>query len=243
VDSSVSDLPLLEVLRLGTRPHKETWELQQELLEKRAVGEISDTLILVEHESLITVGRGGDLQAVQSADLPVVEVERGGEATYHGPGQVVAYPILALPEGQRDLHRHLGNLEEVIIRVLAEFDITGERKQGLTGVWIGEQKVASVGVAVRQWVTWYGFALNVHTDLEKFAEFQPCGLDPKVMTRVADHVQLPPATILFEVLIVKHMLEVFGRRLPDPPPLDPGPEPGGTCGSGPAGFPSLPIIP
>jgi lipoate-protein ligase B len=243
VDSPASDLPLLEILRLGIQPHQKTWELQQELLEKRAGGEINDTLILVEHEAVITVGRGGDLEAAQSAGLPVVEVERGGEATYHGPGQVVAYPILALPEGKRDLHIHLRNLEEVIICVLAELDIVGQRKGGLTGVWIGEQKVASVGVAVRHWVTWYGFALNVHTDLTQFGGFRPCGLDPKVMTRVADHADLAPATILLEVLIVKHMQEVFGYRLPDPPPLDPGPEPTGGCSGGPSRFPDLPIIP
>lgn len=243
--TSPPDLPLLEVLRLGSQPHQETHALQQELIEKRAADTIGDTLILVEHEPIITVGRGSDLLAARSSGLPVVEVERGGEATYHGPGQIVAYPILFLPEGRRDLHAHMRKLEEVVILVLAELEIEGTRKKGLTGVWIGEKKVASIGVAVRRWVTWYGFALNVHTDLNQFVGFQPCGLDPGVMTRVADHAEVPPATILFEVLIVKHLLAVFGFRLPDPPPLDPGPERDGPCTGGAESgrFPDLPIFP
>lgn len=231
--------PLLDVLRLGRKPYAEVHALQQELVERRIAGEIPDTLILVEHEAVITVGRkgGGELPAQQSA-IPVVEVERGGEATFHGPGQVVAYPIFQLPQGRRDLHAYLRDLEEVLIRVLTEVEVTGRREAGLTGVWIGDKKVASIGVAVRRWVTWHGLALNVHTDLEAFGSFQPCGLSPARMTRVADHAELPPALILFEVLVVKHVLEVFGLRLPDPPAP---PEPDGTVDE--KGFPNLPILP
>jgi lipoate-protein ligase B len=234
------NLPVLEVMRLGRRGYEETHALQQELVEKRLKGEITDTLILVEHDPVVTVGRGADRAAAEAAGLPVFEVERGGEATYHGPGQVVAYPILALPEGRRDLHRYMRDLEEVVIRVLDELDLAGRREEGKTGVWIAERKVASIGVAVRRWVTWHGLALNVHTDLEAFQPFRPCGLDPGVMTRVADFVTLPPATILFEVLLVKHVLEVFGLRLPDPPPPPAAPGPGEL---GPDGFPVLPLLP
>jgi lipoyl(octanoyl) transferase len=234
--SESPELPVLDVLRLGRKPYGEVHELQQELLAKRVAGEIPDTLILVEHEAVVTVGRKADVGSLASLGLPLVEVERGGEATYHGPGQVVAYPILLLDEDRRDLHRYMRDLEEVILRVLAEVDVTGRREAGLTGVWIGEQKVASIGVAVRRWVTWHGLALNVHTDLADFSAFSPCGLDPKVMTRVADHADLPPALILFEVLIVKHMLEVFGRRLPDPPKRAPDETDG-------KGFPVLPLLP
>jgi lipoate-protein ligase B len=177
----------------------------------------------------------------ESLGLPTFRVERGGEATWHGPGQVVAYPIFALAEGRRDVRRFLRDLEEVVIRTLAEVEVEGSRREGLTGVWIGEQKVCSMGVAFRQWVSWHGLALNVLTDPEAFQGFRPCGLEPGQMTRVADHAQIPPATLLFEVLIIKHLLDVFDLELPAPR------RPGGA-GAGPAtpagpGFPELPLLP
>ncbi len=214
-------------------PYAEAHALQEELLAQRIAGEIGDTLVLVEHEPVVTIGRGGDDGEARAAGHPVVEIERGGEATYHGPGQIVAYPILLLPEDRRDLHRYLRDLEEVVIRALAGVEIEGRREEGKTGVWIGDRKVASIGVAVRRWVTWHGLALNVHTDLADFRGFHPCGLDPQVMTRVSDHADIPPANILFEVLIIKHLLAVFGLELPPPPPLA---EPEG-------GFPGLPVHP
>lgn len=224
---------LLEVMRLGHRPYEEVYDLQRELLEKRIEDAIRDTLILVEHDPVITVGRGVDRDALPEVDLPVVAIERGGEATYHGPGQVVAYPIYKLPEGRRDVHRYMRDLEQVIIRVLAEIDVVGRCRTGLTGVWIGDRKVASIGVALRRWVAWHGLALNVHTDLEAFRTFRPCGLDPAQMTRVADHAEIPPANLLFEVLIVKHFGAVFGLELPPPPLAEE------SSGSG---YPELPIL-
>lgn len=229
----------LEVRRLGRSTYAEAHAEQERLLRARIAGEVGDQLLLTEHEPVVTVGRGVGASSVTGLDVPVVEVERGGEATYHGPGQLVAYPILLLPEGRRDLHRYLRDLEEVVLRCLAEVGIEGRRESGLTGVWIGTHKVASIGVAVRRWVTWHGLALNVHTELEAFRGFQPCGLDPTVMTRVADHAELPPTTMLFEVLVVKHLCEVFGLELPPPPPLQSPPEDeGGGCG-----LPQLPIFP
>jgi lipoate-protein ligase B len=224
---------VLHVERLGRTAYADAHALQLRRLEQRIREEIPDTLILTEHEPVVTVGRGASAGGL-AAGVPVVEVERGGEATYHGPGQVVAYPILALAEGRRDLHRYLRDLEEVVIRVLGEFEVEGRRAEGLTGVWIGERKVASIGVAVRRWVTWHGLALNVTTDLEAFRSFRPCGLDPGVMTRLADHVELPPASLLVEVLLVKHVCEVFGLELP---------EPGTPPASGDPRLPQLPILP
>ena len=212
---------LLDVLRLGMVPYEEAHERQRELLERRLAGEIPDTLVLCEHQEVVTLGRGTPPEAVEGLELPVIEVERGGEATYHGPGQLVVYPILALPEERRDLHRYLRDLEEVVIRCLGEVGIVGTRRPGLTGVWVDEQKICSVGVAVRRWVTWHGFALNVHTDLEAFRGFRPCGLDSEVMTRVADHAEIPPSTMLFQVLAVKHVCEVFDLELPPIPPPAP----------------------
>jgi lipoate-protein ligase B len=215
---------VLDVRRLGRVPYAEGHALQEELVEQRIRGEVGDVLVLLEHEPVVTVGRGTDRAELSGLGLPVVEVERGGEATYHGPGQLVAYPILALPERRRDLHRYLRDLEDVVIGVLAEVDITGTRRPGLTGVWVADKKVCSIGVAVRRWVTWHGLALNLATDLGAFASFRPCGLDARVMTNVADHTELPPTRLLFEVLVVKHLCRVFDLSLPPippPPPPDP----------------------
>jgi len=178
---------ILEVRRLGRTPYEETHALQEQLVEERLAGAIGDVLILTEHEPVITLGRksGDDPAAVTGsvAGVPVVSVERGGEATYHGPGQLVAYPIYLLPEGRRDLHRYLRDLEEVVIRMLAEVEVEGRRRPGLTGVWVGDKKLASIGVAVRRWVAWHGFSLNLFTDLEVYRSFRPCGLDPEVIRR------------------------------------------------------------
>lgn len=229
-----ADAPLLEVRRLGRTDYAEAHRIQEAALAGRIAGETTDLLLLTEHEPIITAGRKTPADELPQSDVPTIAVERGGEATFHGPGQVVAYPIFALPEGKRDLHRYLRDLEEVVLGVLAEFEIEGRRAPGLTGVWVGDHKIASIGVAVRRWVTWHGLALNVHTDLDAFNGFSPCGLDPKVMTRMADHAEMPPGLTLIEVLLVKHFCEVFGFELPPPPPLK-EPEPGA--------FPDLPIFP
>ena len=223
----------LDVRRTGRSDYEEARSLQQELVAARIEGRIGDVLVLTEHDPVVTVGRGTPAGEGAGLGLPVVEVERGGEATYHGPGQLVAYPILALPTERRDLHRYLRDLEEVVIGVLGEFDVEGRREPGLTGVWIGDRKVCSIGVAVRRWVTYHGFALNLHTDLEAFRGFHPCGLDAGVMTRLADHAELPPGNVLAEVLVVKHLCRVFDLHLPEPPAPQP-PAPGA--------FPELPLL-
>ena len=212
----------LEVRRLGRTRFEDVHALQRDLVDARADDKIIDVLILTEHEPVITVGRGTKIEAIGSIGMPVVEIERGGEATYHGPGQLVAYPILRLPEGRRDLHRYLRDLEETVIGVLGEFGVAGTRRHGFTGVWIGERKVCSIGVAVRRWVTYHGLAINLHNELRIFQRFRPCGLDPRVMTRLADHVELPPTNLLGEVLLVKHFCQVFGMELAPPDhPMDP----------------------
>ncbi len=230
--------PVLDVRRLGRTRYEDVHRLQLELVLARAEGSTGDVLILTEHEPVVTLGRGTPRDSVAGLEVPVVEVERGGEATFHGPGQVVAYPILWLPEGRRDLHRYMRDLEEVAIGVLSEFDVVGERRAGLTGVWIGEKKVCSIGVAVRRWVTYHGLALNLHTDLSLFRGFRPCGLGAEVMTRLADHTELPPSNVLGEVLVVKHFCRVFGYELPAPPA--PAPPPGGELSGG--GFRPLPLL-
>jgi lipoyl(octanoyl) transferase len=207
---------LLEVRRLGRMPYAAAHALQEELVAARVDGRICDQLLLVEHDPVITVGRGGEPQPAEQGGVPIVEVERGGEATYHGPGQLVAYPIVRLEGAHRDLHRYLRDLEEVVIRMLQDLGVRGLRKPGLTGVWVGERKICSVGVAVRRWVAWHGLALNVTTDLAAFRTFRPCGLDPDVMTRLADHVEPPADDPLLERSAVSHFCAVFGRELARP---------------------------
>ncbi len=180
--------PSFEVRDLGRRGFEETYGLQQDLLRARLSDEVGDLLLLVEHDAVVTRGRRSAEGDTAGVPFPVVTIERGGEATFHGPGQLVAYPILKLVEGQRDLHAYLRWLEGVVIEALAAVGVEGCRKEGLTGVWIGAQKVCSIGVAVRGWVTWHGLAVNVTTDLGAYQSFSPCGLSGDVMTRVEDHV-------------------------------------------------------
>jgi lipoate-protein ligase B len=175
---------LARLLDLGTREYGEVWELQRELVGKRQRDEIPDTLVLVEHPHVITLGRGTHKENLLApGDVPIFEIERGGDVTYHGPGQLVGYPILLLREPERDLHLYLRNLEEALLRTVGAFGIPGERKEGWTGVWTGggTRKLASIGVAVKRWVTLHGFALNVSTDLTRFSAINPCGLEATTM--------------------------------------------------------------
>jgi lipoate-protein ligase B len=177
------------VLNLGRREYGATLELQRQLVAARQNDEIPDTLVLVEHPDVITRGRGTHLEnLLATGDVPVFEIERGGDVTYHGPGQLVGYPIFLLREGERDLHRYLRNLEEGMIRGLSELGLSAGRRPAWTGVWTTTEpqaKLASIGIAVKRWVTLHGFALNVSTDLSRFATINPCGLDAAVMTSVS----------------------------------------------------------
>ena len=170
---------------LGRVPYRAALEFQHRAVDTRARGESPDVLYFVEHEPVLTVGRGGhDGNLLFSADeyarrgIEVVPVERGGDVTYHGPGQIVGYPIVALETlpGGRDLHRYLRDLEEAILRVLGSYGLSASRRPPYTGVWVGDRKVAAIGVAVRRWVTFHGFALNVNPDLSHFEWIHPCGI-------------------------------------------------------------------
>ncbi len=222
----LSSLPLLDVLRLGRMPYAEAHALQQTLVEERIADARPDTLVLCEHDAVITVGRKHAEARVFPPGIAVIEVERGGDATFHGTGQIVAYPIFKLEPERRDLHRFLRDLEQVVIDVLSEVSVPGVRKEASTGVWVGAQKVCSIGVAVRRWVTWHGLALNLSVDLDVFRGFRPCGLDGDVMANLADFTEVPPHRLLYEVLLVKHFCLRFGHRLPDPSPPRPTSTPG-----------------
>jgi len=170
----------------GLAPYAELHRLQQALVLLRAENKIPNLLLTGEHPPVITLGRKTPPGAAYDPDLEVVKVERGGEATYHGPGQVVVYPIIHLTQSRRNLHQFQRDLEEIGLRTLADFGIEGRRREGLTGVWIGKHKVQSLGIAVRRWVTWHGLALNVSTDLRPFRGFHPCGLSGEVMTSMVE---------------------------------------------------------
>jgi lipoate-protein ligase B len=201
------------VIDLQRREYGEVWKLQQELVAQRQRDEIADTLVLVEHPDVITLGRRQSSQAnvVAPGDVPIFEIERGGDVTYHGPGQLVGYPILKLDGDERDLHVYLRNLEEALIGVCADLGLDGRRNPGWTGVWIGERKVASLGIAVRRWVTMHGFALNVATDLSRFAAINPCGLDAAVMTSLSRELGREVALDAVEPLVIARFSSVFGR--------------------------------
>jgi lipoyl(octanoyl) transferase len=208
--------PALRVIDLGTREFGAVWRLQLELVAARQKGEIPDTLVLVEHPHVITMGRGARKENLLAPDdIPVFAIERGGDVTYHGPGQLVGYPIFQL--GERDLHLYLRRLEEVIIRTAADLGVTAERREGATGVWTSRpppRKLASLGVAVKRgWVTLHGLALNVATDLGRFSAINPCGFDAAVMTSLS--AELGRAITVAEVAppLVGHVAEVFERRL------------------------------
>ena len=184
---------------------------------KRQAGTIPDTLVLVEHPDTITMGRSARPDnIVQAGPIPVFAIERGGDVTYHGPGQLVAYPILHLRETERDLHRYLRGLEETILRTLADSRIAGVRRPGLTGVWTANgtapRKLASIGVAVRKWVTMHGLALNVNTDLARFGAVHPCGLDASVMTSMARELGQPVDFDAAKKALAKHMAAVLDRE-------------------------------
>ena len=189
------------VIDLGTRGYEQTRADQLELVAQRQRDEVPDTLLLVEHPHVFTLGRSRAAVAnvVAPGDVPVIEIERGGDVTYHGPGQIVAYPIVLLREGpERDLHQFLRNLEQAVIRTCARFGLVADREAGKTGVWTGtdqRKKLCSMGIACRKWVTFHGLALNVTTDLAYFHRINPCGFESDVMRSLASYVPVELAAV------------------------------------------------
>jgi lipoate-protein ligase B len=213
----------------GLAAYDEIHRLQERLVLLRAEDRIPNLLLTGEHLPVITLGRKTPASAPYPPALPVVPVERGGEATFHGPGQLVAYPIVHLTQARRDLHAFQRDLEEVGIRTLQDFGLLGERVEGKTGVWCGGRKVMSLGIAVRRWVTWHGLAINVETDLAPFRAFRPCGLSGAVMTTMAEILGHPLALPGVRDALVAHAGGILpgGPFLPGPLPEPVGP-PGGT---------------
>ena len=164
---------------LGRVEFEKAFAMQEEIVRGKVAGAAQDELLLLEHEPVYTIGRTPDQSSLREAahlPHPVVQINRGGQATYHGPGQLVGYPILDLKKHGQDLHRYLRALEEMIIELLEVYGIAGRRQEGLTGVWVGPRKIASIGVGVRHWISMHGFALNVCGDLTAFQHITPCGI-------------------------------------------------------------------
>jgi lipoate-protein ligase B len=202
---------VLEVGMPGRIEYRRALAWQESLLARRLAGG-ADALLLLEHPPVYTLGRGADarhLGAAAGGDVPVERVGRGGQVTYHGPGQLVGYPIVDLRAFKPDVHWYVTQLETVLIATLAEIRVAAARREGYPGVWVGDRKIASIGVGIRRWVTWHGFALNVARDLDGFAAITPCGLAGVQMTSVAgeggpEHWQdVAP-------IVVRRFVETFG---------------------------------
>lgn len=177
------------VTDIGRTRYADAWELQRKLFDLRHFGMIGDVLVFTEHEHVYTFGKGADENHLLASEEELVKggtevfrIDRGGDITYHGPGQIVGYPILDLSRYKTDLHWYLRSLEEMIILALEEFDIEAGREEGMTGVWVRGEKIAAIGVKVSRWVTMHGFALNVNTDLERYGRIIPCGIFHKGVT-------------------------------------------------------------
>ena len=173
----------LRVRDLGSVPYDEAWSLQRALVEGILVGTEPETILLVEHPAVLTLGAGFHAEnlllseaAYRERGIDVVRTDRGGDVTYHGPGQIVAYPLVDLARRDKDLHRYLRSMEEAVIATVGSFGLTGERNAVNTGVWIGNRKVCAMGIKVRRWVTMHGLALNASTDLGPYETIVPCGI-------------------------------------------------------------------
>jgi lipoate-protein ligase B len=208
----------LEVARPGRIGYERAAAWQEMLVERRLDGAGPDALLLLEHPPVYTLGRGADPQFVEGADagIPVVRTGRGGQVTYHGPGQLVGYPILDLGHHRRDVHWYVRSLEQVLIDALGALGIAADRVPGLPGVWVdGRRKIGSIGVAIRRWVTWHGFALNVSADLRGFASITPCGIVGVEMTSVAREGGLDDVERVGDVVLAA-FVERFGYAVVRP---------------------------
>ena len=212
----------LDVRRLGRIAYPDALALQRSLVEERRAGGIGDTLLLVEHPPVLTLGVRGDggrghilaaPEALATRGIEVFETGRGGDITYHGPGQIVGYPIIDLNPDRRDVHRYVRDLETVLIGAAGEYGVTAGRIEGLTGVWVGNEKLAAIGVRIARWITSHGFAFNVSTDLDHFSFIVPCGIADRGVTSLERLVGHPIDIAEVENRIIEHFANVFDFRV------------------------------
>lgn len=197
--------------------YQEAWDLQKRVLEMRLKNSVSDTLFLLEHPHTYTLGKIADKnnliydeEDLKQKEITVFDIDRGGDITYHGPGQIVGYPIIDLKDWKKDTHLYLRNLEEVLIRTCADYGLKAGRKEKYTGVWLEDRKICAIGIKVSRWITMHGFAFNVNTDLNLFNGIVPCGIKEKEVTSLSKELN---REILLEDVkdkIIKHFADLFG---------------------------------
>jgi len=216
----------VEIRRLGLVPYGEALAVQRALVEERRAGRVGDLLLLVQHPHVLTLGVRGDGgrghilatdEALAARGIEVFETGRGGDITYHGPGQLVGYPIIDLKPDRQDVHRYVRDLEEVLIRTAGDYGIEAERVPGLTGVWVGREKLAAIGVRIARWVTSHGFALNVSTDLDQFNLIVPCGIADRGVTSLERLLGRRVDVDEVASRIAARFGEVFDRLVEDAP--------------------------
>ena len=201
---------------LGKIDYQAAWELQRELFDKRYKNVLPDILLLLEHNHTYTLGKTADKNNLigsknylEENKISVYDIDRGGDITYHGPGQIVGYPIISLENWKKDTHKYLRAIEEVIIRTCSEFGINSSRNEKYTGVWVEEKKIAAIGIKVSRWITMHGFAFNVNTDLKYFGGIIPCGIKDKAVTSIENELKQKVNIESVKKLILKHFKDVF----------------------------------
>lgn len=211
---------LCTVYQLGLIAYSEAYHLQRQLLYQRVSNEITDTLLLLEHPPTITIGKSGKLENVLASQAQLAEagvslffVDRGGDVTYHGPGQLVAYPIIDLSQRGRDVHQYVRDLEEVIIRTLNDFSINAGRDRSHAGVWVRGKEIAALGLRISKWVSMHGFALNVNIDLEQFSFINPCGFHDRKATSVSNLLSQDVSMDAVTENLLAHFSEVFDSQM------------------------------
>lgn len=210
--------PVLAVVDWGRTRYADAFARQDALVARRIAGEIGDTLVFTEHEPVFTIGMRGGAEAhlvwndeqLARAGVEVAKTNRGGDITYHGPGQIVGYPIVSLAT-RRDLHAYLRFLEQVLINTAGTFGLAADRRPGKTGIWLGSRKIAAIGVAVKRWTTYHGFALNVNTDLTPFSGIVPCGITDGTVTSLQQEL----GRVIDEAEVKRVLAAGFWRRLPE----------------------------
>jgi lipoyl(octanoyl) transferase len=211
----------LEVRRLGVVRYQDALDLQRALVEERRGDQVSDLLLLLQHPPVITVGVKGDggrshvvvaASRLTQLGIDICDTGRGGDVTYHGPGQIVGYPIIDLRPDRCDVHRYVRDLEDVMIRVCADYQVTAQRCEGLTGAWIGDSKIGAIGVRLSRWITSHGFAFNVSTDLDQFNLIVPCGIPNRGVTSLERVVGRDIQISEVEEALVRRFCDVFERE-------------------------------
>ncbi|MGE5681408.1 MAG: lipoyl(octanoyl) transferase LipB [Bacillota bacterium] len=209
----------LDYFDLGTIEYDKAWDLQRKTFELRRNGNIADTIYLLEHPNTYTLGKVTDKSNLISSEeflkekkISVFEIDRGGDITYHGPGQIVGYPIIDLKEWKEDTHQYLRGLEEVIILTCSDYGLNAGRVDKLTGVWIENRKIAAIGIKVSRWITMHGFAFNVNTDLSLFNGIIPCGIKDKEVTSLSKELSREITLNEVKEKLIKYFCEVFGYK-------------------------------